>query len=587
MTTCPDCGASLPDEATFCSECGASVERTCPDCGTAVPAAANFCPNCRAELGPTTASQDGALRLKPHEFARRADAGELGSDSLWGKLTRRKQVSIEAGNEALFVHDGQVVERLGPGKHTLDSLGEQITSLQKTGDIAAILIERRETTVTLEASARTASEYPLDVAFELAIDVDDPMTLFTSLLSDRGTVTSRTFQQVLGGPIEDELEATMREYDREDVYGNRELKQRLAQNIERACRSALQRYGLRLVDLLSVSFVDDQDHIREANKDVEIREKEEDIKDDEARLDRRDRERETADSVHENEQRVRRETSEQAADHEIETQEIEHRHEKSDMERRHEHTAEREDVEHTEEIKTTKKEGEVERRELEHEQDVDEIEDLMHLKKKKDMDGLDVEEREDELEMRREEHEAEVEKERLRARDEVDLSTLASMDSVDEAVSEIAEIEAAEDLTPEQLEALGAKDSDELAKARQEAHNAEAERKRAEDQKEFREEIKDIAADSMDRVQETSESAMDNVSETGTAAAEDTSDNVIVSDPGRSDDGDTTIVQGGGSDSDGSNDSGTDRVVVCPECEAEVEPDDEFCLNCGHDLGGD
>ncbi|MFT4921435.1 MAG: hypothetical protein ACI8XM_000632 [Haloarculaceae archaeon] len=590
MTTCPDCGASLPDKATFCSECGASVNQNCPECGTVVPAAANFCPNCRAELEATSQSQDGSLRLHPHEFARRVDGDDLGADSLWGKLNRRKEVSIEAGNEALFVHDGEIVERLGPGKHTLDSLGKQLKSLEKTGDIAAMLIEQRETTLTLEASARTASEYPLSVMFDLAVDVDDPVTLFTSLMADRDDVTSRTFQQVLGDPIKDELESTMSEYDREDVYGNRELKQRLAQNIESACRSTMQRYGLRLVELLSVSFEDDQDHIREGKKDVEIREKEEDIRDDEARLDRRDRERETEDTVHEHEQRVRRETSDQAADHEIETQEIEHRHEKSDMERRHEHKTEREDVEHHEDVKTTKKEGEVGRRELEHEQDVEEIEDLMDLKKKKDMDGLDVEEREKEMEMRREEHDVEVEKERLEARDDVDLSTLASMDSVDEAVAEIAEIDAAEDLTPEQLEALGAKDSEELAKARQEAHNAEAERQRVEDQKEFREELRDVADDSMDRVQETSESAMDNMGETGKAAAEDTADNVIVSDPGSSDDGDTTIVQGGGGSNDGSSDDGdsgdADRVVVCPECEAELDPSDEFCLNCGHELGG-
>lgn len=589
MTACPDCGASLPDEATFCTDCGSSVEQSCPDCGTTVPTAANFCPNCRAELGSATDSQDGSIRLKPHEFARRIDSEELGADGLWGKLTRRKQVSIEAGNEALFVHNGQIVERLGPGKHTLDSLGNQLKSLQKTGDIAAILIERNETTVTLEASARTASEYPLSVVFDFAVGVDDPVTLFTSLMADRDAVTSRTFQQVLGGPIEDTLEATMTEYDREDVYGNRELKQRLAQDIETSCRDTLQRYGLRLVELTSVSFEDDQDHIREGKKDVQIREKEEDLKDDEARLDRRDRERETDDTVHEQEQRVRRETTEQAADHEIETQEIEHEHEKDDKKRRHRHKAEREDVEHTEEVKTTKKESEVERRDLEHEQDVEEIEDMMDLKKKKDMDSLDVDEREEELEMRREEHEVEVEKERLDARDDVDLATLASMDSVDEAVAELAEIEKAEDLTPEQLEALGAKDSDELAKARQEAHNAEAERQRVEDQKEFREEVKEMAEGSMDRMQETSESAMDNVSETGQAAAEDTSDNVIVSDTGSSDDGDTTIVQGGsgGSDGGGSDDSGGEnRIVVCPECESEVEPDDEFCLNCGHDFGG-
>jgi hypothetical protein len=159
------------------------------------------------------------------------------------------------------------------------------------------------------------------------------------------------------------------------------------------------------------------------------------------------------------------------------------------------------------------------------------------------------------------------------------------MEDVDEAVAELAEIEKAEDLTPEQLEALGAKDSDELAKARQKAHDAEAERQRVEDQKEFREEIKEMAESSMDRMQETSETAMDSVSETGQAAAEDTSDNVIVSgsEGGSDDSGDTTIVQGGpGASGDGGDTR--DKVTVCPECGEEMSHGTDFCTNCGFEF---
>ena len=593
MSTCPNCGTALPDGASFCKHCGTALEQTCPECGTSVPGTANFCPNCRAELGrgdgASRSMDDGALRLQPHEFGRRILGSDLTADGLIGWLTRKKEVSIETGNEALFLEEGRIVERLGPGKHELESLIQRLKERRREQEPTIILYETRDTVVTIEEEVRTAGEYPVAVQAELVVTVAEPIEFAESLLVDRGDVTDRTFQRLLGGPIRDELEATLAEYDREELYGNRELTQTVEQDVTRGAREALERYGLRLVSLRSLSFADDQTHIREGRKAVEIREQEEDIRDDEARLDRRERERETDDVVHEENQRVRRETAEQSADHEIETQAIEQDHEIDDKERRHEHKAEREEVEHEEETKTTRKEKEVQRRDLEHEQDVAEMEDLLDIKKRKDMDGLDVEEREADIEMRKDEHDVEMEKERLDARDEVDLETLASLDSVDEAVAELAEIEKAEDLTPAQLEALGAQDSDELAKARQEAHDAEAQRERVEDQKEFREELKDVSEDSMDRMQETTESAMDNMGETGKAAAEDTSDNVIVSDTASDDGGDTTIVQGGSGGGDGSSDDTSDgsATVACPGCGRRVDPADDFCLDCGHELGGE
>ena len=49
---CPCCGASLEDDAKFCTSCGTHVlpARTCPACGTVLEADALFCTNCGAQL---------------------------------------------------------------------------------------------------------------------------------------------------------------------------------------------------------------------------------------------------------------------------------------------------------------------------------------------------------------------------------------------------------------------------------------------------------------------------------------------------------------------------------------------------------
>jgi hypothetical protein len=656
MTDCPHCGEKLPAEAKFCTGCGESLELRCRNCGETVPADANFCPSCKEQIGGGGSGQaqqrhakDGPLRLKPREFAYRLEREELGKNGVRAWINRRKEVEIEEGNRALFLKNGKLVETLGPGRHQLETLGQRITNFLdnwgRKNNLTIILVEESGTAVDIVVEdIRTATEYLVTVSIELVFDVDDYELFVQSMLSDRNTVTAETFDSLLRSMVRDELQATISNYERDELYGNRELKQELQGDIERHCRSALENNGLRLVELRSFDYEDDRDDIREGKKYVENRKEKEDIRDEEAKLDRRGRERETDDVVHQEGEKVRKETAKQAADHEIESQQIDHEHEKKDkerrhgyqeerediehehtkddMERRHQHEAEREEMEHDydrmdherdrtdhdEQVKTRKKEGHVERRDLEHEQDTKEMEDLMDLKKKKDMDGLDVDEREQEMEMRREEHAAEVERERLNARDDVDLDTVASLEDADDDVTELAKMDKAENLSAEQLDSLGAQQSDELAEARKEANKAEHERRRLEDQKEFREEVKEMADDSMDRMQETTESAMDNMGETGKAAAEDTSDNVIVSDSGSSDSGDTTIVQGGSGGSSGESASrephddpkrsagpdhggGQDRGrggasdgFSCPECGEELEPNDDFCMYCGSDI---
>ena len=587
MSSCPHCGESLPDEVSYCKHCGGAVSLDCTDCGESVPAQANFCPNCRRQLSPTpgaVSDDDGPFRLDPREFARRLEGSELGSEGIVGWLNRRKEVRIETGHRALFLEDGELVDTLGAGRHTLETLSQRIRTLERSKNLSVVLVDDRDTVVDIEIDdVRTKSEYTVAVYVELVFDVESFEPFVESLLADRNAVTAETFGRLLGDKIRDELQAIVSQHERDDLYGNRELKRDLRQDIERQCRTTLERYGMRLLELRSFEYDDDRDEIREGRKQVEIRKEKEDIEDETSRLDRRDEERTTEDTVHAERQRVRRETAEQSADHEIETQEIEQSHEKDDIQRRHRHGAEREDVEHEQEKATTRKEGEVDRRSLEHEQDVEEMEDLMDVKKRKEMDDLDVDEREQDLETQREEHDVKMERERLEARDDVDLDTLASLEDADASAAELAEMAKAGELSPEQLDALGAQDNDELAKARQEAKTAEKERQRVEDQEEFREEIKEMAEKSMDRMQESSESAMDNVSETGRAAAEDTSDNVIVSGSEGSDDGDTTIVQGGTTGDDG-DDNPERIVVVCPACEAEVAADAEFCPNCGAEV---
>ncbi|MEE6210160.1 SPFH domain-containing protein [Salarchaeum sp. III] len=595
-STCPHCGDTVQG-GNFCGSCGDPLTKVCPDCGQSYGGEKGFCGRCGVELvlpsaaddgSPAEGRTDGSMRLADNELAKRVDEDVLGEGGLIGRLTQKKSVQIEAGNRALLLEHGELVKALGPGKHTLDSLGERLLERRRSKDITVVLVEDADVPLSLTVDdVRTADGFPVSVTVDLDVSLDDAEAFFRAAMADRNAVTTEAVKRLLEDALRDEVRATLSSVERDNLYGNRDVKQSLQSDIDEECRAVLSDLGLSLVRLRAFDYDDGRDEIRSDQRDVAVREEREDIRDDESRLDRRERERETEDSVHETKQEFREESAEASADHELERQRQEQRHEVEDAGRQHEHTAERETVEHEEELKTTRTESEVERREVEHEQDVSEMEDLLDVKSKKDEQKLERERREQEMEMDREEHDLDLEKERLDARDDVDAQTLASLDDTDDGMTDLAKMDKAENLSADQLDSLGAQNSDELAKARQEANSAEKERERVEDQKEFREELKEMASDSMDRMESTTETAMDQMGDAASAAAEDTSDNVIVSGDSGSSGGDTTIVQGGdpgGSDGGAAEPSGGRETVLCSECGSEQPPGNNFCTSCRAEL---
>lgn len=72
--TCPNCGAQVEDEATFCDNCGASLAApvtsaastdmsvNCPQCGNSVLATDSYCSNCGATLSGAPAGEPASAK---------------------------------------------------------------------------------------------------------------------------------------------------------------------------------------------------------------------------------------------------------------------------------------------------------------------------------------------------------------------------------------------------------------------------------------------------------------------------------------------------------------------------------------------
>ena len=51
LIKCSKCGASVPQGAKFCPECGQPMNVVCPKCGAKVKSGMKFCPECGAKIG--------------------------------------------------------------------------------------------------------------------------------------------------------------------------------------------------------------------------------------------------------------------------------------------------------------------------------------------------------------------------------------------------------------------------------------------------------------------------------------------------------------------------------------------------------
>jgi ribosomal protein L40E len=70
---CTSCNHDNPGDASFCEECGASLELICPACKTSVSPGARFCKKCGTAIGPHKDAASATLSSPKSEIVAAAD----------------------------------------------------------------------------------------------------------------------------------------------------------------------------------------------------------------------------------------------------------------------------------------------------------------------------------------------------------------------------------------------------------------------------------------------------------------------------------------------------------------------------------
>jgi ribosomal protein L40E len=623
---CSNCGALNDKKSTFCLQCGSPLSgTTCSSCGKPLGQNVDFCPHCGARIsdvaerrGDVTpvVEEKGKVRAwqrNPNDFARRFEVSDI-------KGLFSKKITVMSGTKALFLQGGRFSGELPPGTYTVGGLTQVIKTLNLAEKATVILVDDADVGLDFSiGSLRTKENFDAGVKGRIVVNTEEPILLFNNLMKGREHVAATELEALLRNEMLNVLQSKLRQYSFEELYGNLDLKKELEQDFEHQLSTTLSRVGLKLVHMPYFDYdesywkvlIEKGARIGKEGAKLGLEEQEEGLEDKRLGLTKRMRARLTDDTMNEfqNAEDLEKFVYELDKDKVIRDNEMielkqifdENR---EDRKLARERMLDRIELEHAVGLKRTgdeysrekiRKDAEA-RREIERQEDLEDFEaakrgisivEQMKNTKREDAAGYQA------LELEKLQKEAELEVERLKARSAATDEALISMadDRQAEHLSEVARMKAATGLTEEQILALGAKDSAAVADAFKEKYKSMSTEQimkmyeaRLGDKDNLAQVIQEISDKGGDRMERMAAKALEQMGITASTRAQGAAPGgtTVVTGSGG---GMQPVVIGGAPQAVAPPVQDVKKVVICPECNAELPVGTRFCTNCGAKIG--
>ena len=635
---CSRCGSPLA--GIVCSSCGMQIGanyKFCPNCGATITQFTE------QRSGAAPAEEMGKIRLwqrNPNNFAQRFEVRDI-------KGFFSKKITVMSGTKAIFLQGGRFFGELPPGTYTVGGLIQVIKTLNLAEKATVILVDDSDIGLNFSTGGlRTNENFDAGVKGKIVVNIEEPIQFFNNLMKGREHVATTDIEVMLRNEMRNLLQSKVKQYSFEDLYGNLELKKELEQDFEHLLNTTLSRVGLKLVympyfdydesywkDLIEargesareliqkrerikqdaeMQLVEYEQRVAAKERALTFDEKENKIAEERLGLTKRMRARLTDDKmdelrnaedlekflheldkdkvIRENEmvelKRIFEESREDRAfARELMLKRVEQRHELDMEAERHEHKLELERKAHERELEKERKEDEEDVRAAR-----EGIGLLREMKavKREDVAGYQ------ELELEKMQKEAELEEQRLKARSAASAEARISMTEGKQAeyLTELARMEKATGLTDEQILALGARDSAAIAEAFKEKYKSKSAEEimkiyedRLGDKEEFARTIQEIADKGGDRIERMAAKALEQMGTTAATRATQGAapgGTTVVAGGGY---GQPVVIGGGAAPASAPPVQEVKKVVICPECNAEMPIGTRFCTNCGAGIG--
>jgi hypothetical protein len=223
----------------------------CGFCGALLPSDAQFCSECGKPVGDWREPVVDSHRWKrsPEDFATRVDV-----DDVPGFL--RKQLVVEPGTQAILLAEGRNLGVVGPGTYTLQTLLDKVAGLVSVRQMSAILVDVGDVTLDMTIpDLFTSDPLKVQVDCQLTVHLQDPLAFFINVMRGRRSYPLAMLRDFLFGEVQNAAAECIARHSMAELGTNLALKDEFATYIAEHLNRTLERSGLALTGVRTLNYV--------------------------------------------------------------------------------------------------------------------------------------------------------------------------------------------------------------------------------------------------------------------------------------------------------------------------------------------
>jgi hypothetical protein len=185
---------------------------------------------------------------QPGDFAVRMEVGDI-------KTFFTKGVAIDAGTRGLLFQDGAPIGVLQPGYHTLQDLPDRLKALFVGSPISVLLVDAGDVPIPLPFDGlRTSDEDEVGAEVQVLVGLASELDFFVNAMHGAaqlgvGDLQARFLREARGV-----MQSIVHGCRSDELYGNRELTDRIEDELGQALARSFQRLGLAFQHVEFVDF---------------------------------------------------------------------------------------------------------------------------------------------------------------------------------------------------------------------------------------------------------------------------------------------------------------------------------------------
>jgi hypothetical protein len=185
----------------------------------------------------------------PEDFAVRIEVGDI-------KGFFRKELIVEPGTRAILLIDGRnEAGQLGPGRYTMDDLFRRLAGLGTARKVTAILVDAGDVDLDFTIPDLFTSD-PIRVKMDchLSVRLENPLLFLVNAMRGQRSFSRYQLREYLFGEIQNAASDALSRHSVRDLGTDLALKEEIATAIEAHLNDTFRRLGLRFLDVRALNF---------------------------------------------------------------------------------------------------------------------------------------------------------------------------------------------------------------------------------------------------------------------------------------------------------------------------------------------